>query len=230
LALQLLLETAAEICSVALCEDKEIISLRTSSEPRVHASALAVFVEEVLLENKITVRDLDAVAVSKGPGSYTGLRIGVATAKGLCYASGKPLIAIDTLQSMAINYLQKHPETEAGTLLVPMLDARRDEVYAAAYDLNGDMVLPVAAVILNEDSYPELQDRKVIVIGDGALKAEKLISQNRGFSYDAIFRHSAAGMAGPAYDKFMTKDFEDVAYFEPFYLKEFAGAVPPSSK
>ena len=230
MALLLLLETAAEICSVALCNDREIISLRSSEEPRVHASMLAVFIDEMLKQNNITVRDLDAVGVSKGPGSYTGLRIGVATAKGLCYAAGKPLIAIDTLQSMALNFVQQHSAMETNTVLLPMLDARRHEVYTAAYSVTGAQLLPVMAMVLDSESYVELAGRNVVVIGDGALKAQQLISSNHGFMFDAVFRHSAAGMLLPAYDKFMTKDFEDVAYFEPFYLKEFAGAVPPSSK
>lgn len=226
----LLLETAAEICSVALCRDRDILSLRSSSEPRVHAAELAVYIGEVLRENKITAQELDAVAVSKGPGSYTGLRIGVATAKGLCYAVNKPLISVVTLQSMALNYIQKHPETAQDTVLLPMLDARRNEVYAAGYTVKGALIHPVEAIILDENSFSSMTKQQVIVMGDGAQKAEKLISAKQGFTYDTIFRQSAAGMKEPAYEKFMAGEFEDVAYFEPYYLKEFAGTIPAAGK
>lgn len=221
----LLLETAAEVCSVALCRDQELISLRSSSEPRVHASALAVYIDDILYENRITVKDLDAVVVSKGPGSYTGLRIGVATAKGLCYASGVPLISVDTLQSMALNYAMKHPETETDTVIVPMLDARRNEVYTGAYSINGEILIPVAAVILDHNSLLIESDKKVIVIGDGAEKAGSLLGSRLNFSYNTTFKQSAAGMLQPATEKFKARQFEDIAYFEPFYLKEFAGGI-----
>jgi tRNA threonylcarbamoyladenosine biosynthesis protein TsaB len=225
-ALLLLLETAAEICSVALCRDTALLSMRTSTGAREHASVLAVFIDEILKENLLKAGDLDAVAVSRGPGSYTGLRIGVATAKGLCYAAEKPLIAVDTLQSMALNYVQRNSQTDADVVLVPMLDARRNEVYTAAYDVKGALILPVQALILDYDSLHELYGRKVVVIGDGAQKAEKLISDKSGFTYDADFRHNAQGLSVPAFERWNRSQFEDIAYFEPFYLKEFAGTVP----
>lgn len=227
MAVLLLLETAAEICSVALCDNNQIVAIKKSDEPRAHASVLAVFIDTILKENNLAVKDLDAVAVSKGPGSYTGLRIGVATAKGLCYTAQKPLISVDTLLSMAMEYASLH-EIDADALIIPMLDARRDEVYSAVYAMNGDVVSDVEAKILDAHSFADLQGKKVYVVGDGAEKAATLMGKRNGFTYDGAFRHSAVGMVQQAYDKFMTKDFEDVAYFEPFYLKEFAGVVPKS--
>lgn len=218
------LETATSVCSAALSRYETLVNVKESDDPRSHASVLAVFCEQILKEQALTVASLDAVVVSKGPGSYTGLRIGAATAKGLCYASGKPLIAVDTLLAMALQYVSSvNPGKDA--VIVPMLDARRNEVYTAAYEVNGEVIMPVQAMVLDEKSLQQFAGQEVICIGDGALKAAEILQHN-SFQFDAGFRHTAAGMITPAVRKFETGQFEDPAYFEPFYLKEFAGAVP----
>ena len=224
MALLLHLETATTVCSVALSKDDQLIGLRVSKEDRSHASVLAVFCDELLKEHHLTVSSLDAVVVSKGPGSYTGLRIGVATAKGLCYSDRIPLIAVDTLQAMALHYVAvNHPGDDA--LIVPMLDARRNEVYTAVFDISGNIMMPVQAMILTAESLKEMKGKRVICVGDGAAKASSILNHHE-FKFDDTFRHTAEGMIKPALDKFNKKQFEDLAYFEPYYLKEFAGAIP----
>lgn len=218
------LETATSVCSAALSRYDQLVDVKESDDPRSHASVLAVFCDQLLKENNLSVSSLDAIAVSKGPGSYTGLRIGAATAKGLCYASGKPLIAVDTLLAMALQY-SSVKNLSNDTIIIPMLDARRNEIYTAAYSVKGEVLLPVQAMILDTDSLQQFDGRDVVCIGDGALKAADLMHQEL-FKFDSEFRHTAAGMVQPAVRKFEAGQFEDPAYFEPFYLKEFAGAIP----
>jgi tRNA threonylcarbamoyladenosine biosynthesis protein TsaB len=195
---------------------KEIAELNYS-----HAEQLHVFIQEVLLEAAISLSDIKAIAVSKGPGSYTGLRIGVSAAKGLCYALNIPLIAIPTLKSLS---LQCQPK--AGEVVLPMLDARRMEVYISAYDHKGEELHPTEAKILEENSLSEwiASYSKVYFIGSGAQKAFEVHHQSNISVLDTL--PSAKEMAGLSFQKYVAKDFEDVAYFEPYYLKDFMGPIP----
>lgn len=215
----LLIESATTICSVALSRDGKIISSREINEPNRHAEKLTVFCEEVVAEAKISFSDLNAVAVSEGPGSYTGLRIGVSAAKGICYALNKPLIAVNTLEAMA--YGMK-AEAKPGELLCPMLDARRMEVYCAIFDHELNVIEKTEPHILDENSFSILlAERKIIFSGDGMPKAKELLGKFPNAKFTDAGNCSAKNLMIPAEKKFLAKDFVDLAYFEPFYLKTF---------
>jgi tRNA threonylcarbamoyladenosine biosynthesis protein TsaB len=222
----LCLETATSLCSVALCDSTGIISLRESDESKSHASQLTVYIEEILREQKISAGDLDAVAVSKGPGSYTGLRIGVSVAKGIAFGASIPLIAVETTYSMFWGIRNSHYDTTENTIFCPMLDARRMEVYYALYDHSGKKTKDIAAEIINPDSFSNIPDNQLIVFfGDGALKCRDVIRhKNAIFAVD--FRISASFMQKPVIQDFNNNKFEDVAYFEPLYLKDFITSIP----
>ena len=209
------IETATKNCSVSLAKNGETILCKEIAEQGYsHAEKLHVFIEEILKEIGVSTHDLKAIAVSKGPGSYTGLRIGVSAAKGLCYALGIPLISIDTLQVLA-----KQVVVENG-LIVPMIDARRMEVYSAVFDTNHKKIMEVQAEILTEESYAEITEA-IYFVGDCQEKCKTvLVKDNFHFLPEIIFP-SANEMSGLSYEKFTKNDFEDVAYFEPFYLKDF---------
>lgn len=213
----LCLETATTNCSVALVEDGKVIKLKEDySNQYSHAERLHCFIDDILKETGVSALSLDAIAVSKGPGSYTGLRIGVASAKGLCFALGIPLISVLTLQSLALQV----QELEAG-VIIPMIDARRMEVYTAAFSGDGICLQETHAKILNEDSYKEfLENNKVYFIGNGVEKFEAVcVHTNANFIKGKL--PSANEMATISYDKFIKSDFEDVTYFDPYYLKDF---------
>lgn len=224
----LCLETATNLCSVALCESDGVISLRESNDSKSHASLLTVYIGEVLKEYSLNVSDLQAIAVSKGPGSYTGLRIGVSAAKGLAYGGSIPLLGIETTYSMfwGIRKNELFTDIEDNSLFCPMLDARRMEVYYAVYDYYGNKVKDVSAKIIDENSFSDIpESKKLVIFGDGAAKCRDVISRkNMIFADD--FRISAAHMLKPAFQAFNESRFEDVAYFEPFYLKDFITSVP----
>jgi tRNA threonylcarbamoyladenosine biosynthesis protein TsaB len=209
------IETATKNCSVSLAKDGETILCKEIAEQGYsHAERLHVFIEEILMETKVKIHELHAVAVSKGPGSYTGLRIGVSTAKGLCYALGIPLIALDTLQVLA------HQVSVDNGIIVPMLDARRMEVYSAIFDKNHDNIKAVQAEVLTEDSYAE-SNETVYFIGDCQEKCQTVLTQSNFKFLPEIVFPSANEMSQLSFEKFKNNDFEDVAYFEPFYLKDF---------
>lgn len=223
------LETATNICSVALCNSAGIVSLRESNESKSHASMLTVFINEILKENGLRASDLEAIAVSKGPGSYTGLRIGVSVAKGIAYAASIPLIGIETTRSMfwGISETRKVSSGEdENTYFCPMLDARRMEVYYAIYDSTGKTIKDISAEIIKEDSFSNIPESKnIIFFGDGATKCKEVIKRiNAHFAED--FRISASQMHTPVYQALKDLHFEDVAYFEPFYLKDFITSKP----
>jgi tRNA threonylcarbamoyladenosine biosynthesis protein TsaB len=215
----LCIETSTTVCSVCVTANDRVLAQKEINNGFSHAENLHVFIEEVLKEANLSIKQINAVAVSKGPGSYTGLRIGVSAAKGLCYALQIPLISIDTLQSMA--YAVAYSKNE-DVLYCPMLDARRMEVYCAVYDKNSESVLAVNALILDEKSIEVFNFNKpVYFFGDGMPKAKELLQQTKNaFFIEDVFP-SAKSMAALAFDKFSQNKFEDVAYFEPFYLKEF---------
>ncbi len=209
------IETATKNCSVSLARNGETILCKEIAEQGYsHAEKLHVFIEEILKESQIDIKLLKAVAVSKGPGSYTGLRIGVSTAKGLCYALGIPLIAVDTLAVLAQSVSQKNG------LIVPMIDARRMEVYSAVFDHNHQKIKDVQAEILTENSYSEITDT-IYIVGDCQEKCQTVLTKpNFVFLSEKVFP-SAQEMSVLSYAKFEQNLFEDVAYFEPFYLKDF---------
>ena len=218
----ILLETSAECCSAAISRGEEILASRKSETSRQHASMLAPFVRDTLADCGLSVRDCDAVAVSGGPGSYTGLRVGVSTAKGLCFGAGIPLISVDTLEILA---WQGYGRAER---IVPMLDARRMEVYCAVFDSQCHKLSPTEARILDENSFCDLlAEGTVLFIGDGAEKFSKVCS-----SPSATFDGSgpvATAMARAATKAWQEKRFEDIAYFEPFYLMEFVAGKSKKS-
>ena len=216
------IETATTNCSVSIAQEGLVVAFKEIAELNYsHAEQLHVFIQEVLLEAAISLSDIKAIAVSKGPGSYTGLRIGVSAAKGLCYALNIPLIAIPTLKSLS---LQCQPK--AGEVVLPMLDARRMEVYISAYDHKGEELHPTEAKILEENSLSQwiASYSKVYFIGSGAQKAFEVHHQSNISVLDTL--PSAKEMAGLSFQKYVAKDFEDVAYFEPYYLKDFMGPIP----
>ncbi len=214
------IETATKNCSVSLAKNGETILCKEIAEQGYsHAEKLHVFIEDILKETGVSVQDLKAIAVSKGPGSYTGLRIGVSTAKGLCYALGIPLISVDTLQVLA-----KQVNVENG-LIVPMLDARRMEVYSAVFDNKHAKIMEVQAEILTENSYAEITE-PVYFIGDCQEKCKTVLTKGNFHFLTEIAFPSANEMSLLSYEKFLKNEFEDVAYFEPFYLKDFLIAKP----
>ena len=224
MACLLSIETSTSVCSVAVSLDGKLFTERISFDGPSHAALLGVFVEEVLIQLKEASIALDAVAVSGGPGSYTGLRIGVSLAKGLCFGYGIPLISLSTLEVMASRVIREKQEAEA--LYCAMLDARRMEVYAAVYDVHLQAVRGVAADIVTSETYaPYLTDKKVWFLGNGAAKCKEAIASPNAAFVDDI--HPLATEMIPLAEKaFQDKRFENVAYYEPFYLKEFIATIP----
>jgi len=220
------LETATQVCSVALSIDGKTISVKEEAGQNLHAGNLTLFIEEVMKANELTYQDLDVIAVSKGPGSYTGLRIGVSTAKGLCYALEKPMIAIETLKFMAAGFFEANPTY--GGLVCPMIDARRMEVYTSVYNSDLNAVEPTSAKIIDETSFNDLlSHHQITFIGDGAAKCAETLSHHNAIFNSQNF-NSASYMSALSEEAFGQNQFEDVAYFEPFYLKDFV--VTPSKK
>ena len=227
------IETSTSLCSTALAEDGRIVCSRRSSEPRAHASLTAVFVKETLDEAGWTVRNLDAVCVGKGPGSYTGLRVGVSTAKGLCFGGNLPLIAVDTLEILARQAIEAGLPDGCKAIL-PMVDARRMEVYTAVFSSTGERQTDISPVVLDENSFADIfASGPVAVIGDAAEKFKNCHSEpttchserSEGISFIQTCPEASA-MLVPAMDRYAKKEFEDVAYFEPFYLKQFIATTP----
>ncbi|NMH27122.1 tRNA (adenosine(37)-N6)-threonylcarbamoyltransferase complex dimerization subunit type 1 TsaB [Flavobacterium silvaticum] len=215
MALVLSLETATRNCSVGLSRDGETIALKEhAGQGYEHAEKLHLFIQNVLNEARVSFTDLDAIAVSRGPGSYTGLRIGVSAAKGLCVALDKPLITIDTLQVLAAA-----AKIDDG-IIIPMIDARRMEVYCAAYDGKSNQISPSEALILEAGSFDRFSGN-LYFVGDSNVKAQTVLNDGRFHFLDGIEFPSAHEMSWLAYDKFVKGQIEDVAYFEPFYLKDF---------
>lgn len=215
MALLLNIETATKNCSIALAKDGKTIAIREiATQNFSHAEKLHVFVEELFLETQLKLQDLDAIAVSQGPGSYTGLRIGVSAAKGLCYALSVPLIAVDTLELLA----RKITITEG--IIVPMIDARRMEVFCAFFDSNYNKIRETKAEIIDDNSYQDISET-LHLVGDGAMKFKDVLTDAKFQYYPEIEFPSSAEMAQVSFQKFQNQQFEDVAYFEPFYLKDF---------
>ena len=224
----LCLETATPVCSVALNSACCTLALRETSGQNAHSEKITNFIREVMEEANIDYSKLDAVAVSQGPGSYTGLRIGVSTAKGICYAADLPLMAIDTLEAMAHGMKEKlGTQLGPNDLLVPMIDARRMEVYASVFDANLNKIQDTAALVIDEHSFDELgKDHRLWLFGDGAPKLSKLFENQENIKIIDGYQPSAAHMRTLAEQALQKQQFVDVAYFEPFYLKDFIAGKP----
>ena len=218
----LLIETSTARLSTALAENGTILASRICDEPRMQAALTAPYVQEVLGE--LSVKDLDAVCVGKGPGSYTGLRVGVSTAKGLCFGAGIPLLSAGTLDVLVQEAHRLGVVPEGCRYIVPMVDARRMEVYAAVFTPDGRQRTETRPVIVDAESFAgELAEGPVLFIGDGALKCREVLPSPNAFFAEAF--PTAMAMAPLAEAAFHEKRFEDVAYFEPFYLKDFVATV-----
>ena len=215
----LLIETSTTSCSAALSEGSRVIAQKEANERNIHASHITLFIQEVMTIAGKEYSDLNAIAVSKGPGSYTGLRIGVSTSKGLCYALDIPLISVNTIRSMADGF-KTTQEIADSAYLIPMIDARRMEVYTAIFKTDLTVIEDVNAKIVDQSSFMEFQDNELILFGDGAEKFKELFSQRPNISF-RDFQNSAAHLAPLAYEKLAKGEIENMAYFEPFYLKDF---------
>lgn len=215
----LLIETATTVCSVGLSRDGKLLSVREINEGYSHSENITVFIEHVCRESNVKPEQVDAIAVSRGPGSYTGLRIGASTAKGLCYALNKPLIAVDTLKSLAARYFSDHVSATS-EVCIPMIDARRMEVYMAVYDSALNELSPADAVVVKTDTFKEFMTTKnLVLVGDGSSKCKPLFENDPRLKF-ADVSLSVKGMVSLAEEKFSKKEFEDVSLFQPFYLKE----------
>jgi tRNA threonylcarbamoyladenosine biosynthesis protein TsaB len=232
MALILNIETSTKVCSVCVSLNGVVKGIKESCEEKSHAKLLTIFIDQLLNELDYKIVDFDAIAISKGPGSYTGLRIGVSTAKGLCYAKDLPLIAINTLQSMANGIILKANSNDISvddfenSILVPMIDARRMEVYSAFFNSKGEFIRDVKAEIIDENSYKDiLSKQKMVFFGDGSEKIRKVVKHENAVFIKNI-DPSSNDMAKLSELAYQEKQFEDVAYFEPFYLKDFVATVP----
>ena len=223
MALLLALETSTKNCSVALFKNDNLLQLKEHvSDKYLHSEQLIFFIEQVLMDANISFEQLDVIALGKGPGSYTGLRIGTATAKGLCYSLGIPLISISTLRAMTFGVIKN----EKYKFYCPMIDARRMEVFASIYDNNNQKIRKIRAEIVDKNTYSDFLKERVLFFGDGASKCKLIINHENAFFLDNVFP-SAQCIGSLALKKFRKKDFEDIAYYEPYYLKDF---VPGSKK
>ena len=217
MAIILTLDTSTKNCSVALFNGNKIIALKEqNSDGYTHAEQLTLFIDQVVKSASFTLKEIKAIAISKGPGSYTGLRIGTSTAKGLCYALDIPLISISTLKAMAFTMTKSH----VADIYCPMIDARRMEVFSAVYNVKNNEIRGVQADVVDEQTYANFLNNEVLFFGDGALKCKEIINHKNAKFIEGIYP-SAKNLGILANAKFENKDFEDVAYFEPYYLKDF---------
>lgn len=223
------IESSTSVCSVAISIDGAVTSIQESHSKNSHSELITTFCEKVVTEAGLKFSDLDAVSVSKGPGSYTGLRIGVSTAKGFCYALEIPLISVDTLSAMAygmrntLNYKSDSNEI----LFCPMIDARRMEVYTALFSETLDWIKETTAKIIDKNSFSDyLSSNKIIFAGDGAAKCKEVLDYKTNAVFVDDFHPSAAYISSIAEQKFQEKEYENTAYFEPYYLKDFVAGIP----
>ena len=224
MALILNIETATEVCSVCIAKNGKLLAIKESFEDKTHAKLLTVFIDELLKENNLKVKNLDAIAVSMGPGSYTGLRIGVSVAKGLAYAADLPLIAVSTLQSIAFGVSSKE-SLKPNIWICPMIDARRMEVYTSFFSTYNKSESDITADIIDETSYLDiLSERQVIFCGNGSAKCKQNITHKNALFIDDI-KCSSSYMTHISEEAYLQSDFVDLAYFEPFYLKNFVAIV-----
>lgn len=220
------IETSSKNCSVAISDGEKILCLcEEVSENYKQSESLHTYVEWALEGAKLTLKDIEAVSLGKGPGSYTGLRIGASSAKGFCYGLQIPLIATNSLETMIEPFLNKEYD-----FIIPVIDARRMEVYSAVFDgVSGEMISATEAKILDENSYQEYKDKKILFVGDGAKKAKEIL-QLENAEYNETVYPSSKYLIKKAVEKYNRQEFEDVAYFEPFYLKDFQGVKKKKSE
>lgn len=225
----LCLETATEVCSVALIEEGKVVDIREDLKGQSHSKLLTLFIDEILKANQLKAGDLNAIAISGGPGSYTGLRIGVSASKGLGYAANIPIISVSSLQAMADfvveNQVKLKIKLAKNDVLLPMIDARRMEVYTMPCNSKAEQLEEVHAKIIDEESYSEVAGYQLYYFGNGAAKCAEIIKNRNAVFIDNIYA-SASNMKNIAMQKFKNQEFEDIAYFEPFYLKEFIATTP----
>lgn len=216
------IESASKNCSVAISEDGVTCAVKElNADQFVHSEKLHVFIREIMTEEQLKFTDLHAISVSKGPGSYTGLRIGVSAAKGLCFALNIPLISLSSLEVLAAPLVAK-----VDGMIVPMLDARRMEVYQCIFNTEGEELEEISALVLDENTYADMANNSALhFIGDGSVKLKEIF-QHENANYHKQMYPSAIDMSTSSYRKFLDNDFEDVAYFEPFYLKDFVAGKP----
>jgi tRNA threonylcarbamoyladenosine biosynthesis protein TsaB len=211
------IETSIAVCSIAIHEKGKLIALAELHQDNVHGSKLVPLIKSLLEQADYSISSLDAIAVAQGPGSYTGLRIGVSTAKGLAFAHDLPLIGVDSLDGLG---RQLVGQVEEGSYIIPMIDARRMEVYAKVLDFNGETIDALKPVILEEGVFGNfLAAGNVYFLGNANQKTKELLNDENAIFIDRL--NSAGSLGELAYQKFLNKDFEDIAYFEPNYLKEF---------
>ncbi len=224
------IDTGGEICSVSISTPDAVIEYHESADKNSHSSQLAVITNQLLVDSSVKKEQLSAIAINKGPGSYTGLRIGASFAKGLCYALNIPLIAVDSLCILTKEFLSSYPQLDVD-FICPMLDARRMEVYTALFDKQLNQVLPTQPLILDNNSFAEYSDKNVAYIGNGCSKFKFLVSDKytRALFFDKLYPNAKA-LSSLSHDLFLKKQFEDIAYFEPQYLKDFVPTTIPKNK
>ena len=221
------IETATPVCSVALHQEGKILGIYELHSEKSHSEQLSVLIEQICKQNNLTLKEISAVAVSQGPGSYTGLRIGTATAKGLCFALQKPLIAVNTLEAMV---WQISDWVEPNTLLCPMIDARRMEVYCLLANPEKEILEPTQALIVEESSFEKyLSEQKIVFFGNGASKCKDILKHQNAIFWENL-HPSARSIGQIAWQKYQSAVFENLIYFEPFYLKDFVGMQPAVNK
>ena len=231
MALILSIETSERFCSAAVSRNYDLIGTLEIKDEKSHASLLTVLIQKLFAEKEINLKEIDAVAISKGPGSYTGLRIGVSVSKGICYALNVPLISINTLQVLCHALLKNEKSkfiksSESNFILCPMIDARRMEVYMAFFDKKGEQKNDITATLVQENSFSDLLKlNNIVFFGSGAEKCKNIIQHKNAFYFDNIWPN-AIDMISLAYDSYLLKSFENTAYFEPFYLKDFVATIP----
>lgn len=224
----ILIESSTALCSTALAIDGRIVESRSSSAPKAHASLTAPFIKEMLDAQGLRLSGCDAVCVSCGPGSYTGLRVGVSTAKGLCFASGLPLIAVSTTELLAYQAIESGLLPQGCTSIVPMIDARRMEVYTAIYNAKAEPLSEIRAEVVEQGAFSaQLSEGPTLFVGDGAAKCESALHHPN--SHFAQVYPEAKSLLTPAQREFEAGHFRDIAYFEPFYLKQFTATVSKKS-
>ncbi len=220
------IETATSVCSVALHEDGQCVVLKVISEPNAHSEKLTVLIEEALRERNITIADCNAVAISKGPGSYTGLRIGTSVAKGLCYACSLPLITVDTLEALALSCKNAVNNDSEDNIYMPMIDARRMEVYTSQWNWKMQNTMETNALVVTYEAKASFEPTKqYFLCGDGCEKCKETL-ESPNIQFFSEIRATAKTIGDIASEMFDRKEFADVAYFEPFYLKEFQATTP----
>ena len=223
MSLILNIDTATSVCSVALSDNDDIIAVKENNEGLNHSVLLGTYIDEILKENNLNVHQLDAIAISMGPGSYTGLRIGISMAKGLCFGAGKPMIAVPTLQALALSVSSRLQEN---ALYCPMIDARRMEVYTAFFDKENRTIIDTQAEIIDEDSFAGLlAEHKIYFFGNGSGKVKNTLTSPNACFLENV-ETSARHMVQIAKQHFLRQQFVDIAYFEPFYLKDFIATTP----